>query len=172
VVSADVLVVGAGPAGWSVAGRCAERGLRTAVVDPHPSGPWRATYGLWADQCAALPSGSVFVSASAVWAGRHRLDRGYAVLDNDSVLAAWRRTEVSPIADRVLSARCGDDGVSTVRLASGAEVRARVVIDASGSRRVLSGGRPPGPRVEQSAYGVLLPAAAAAGWWPSGWRAG
>jgi lycopene beta-cyclase len=83
------------------------------------------------------------------------------VLDNDSVLAAWRRTAVAPIADRVLSARCDDDGVTTVRLASGAAVRARVVIDASGSRRVLSGGRAPGQRVEQSAYGVLLPAAVA-----------
>lgn len=162
VDSTDVLVVGAGPAGWSVAVRCAERGLRTTVVDPHPLGPWRATYGLWADQCAALPSGSSFVSASAVWAGRHRLGRGYAVLDNDSVLAACRRTAVSPVADRVLSARCGDDGVSTVRLGSGAAVRAGVVIDASGSRRVLSGGRATGPRVEQSAFGVILPAAAAA----------
>src|SRR5688500_7372399 len=39
-VSVDVLVIGAGPAGLSAAARCAERGLRTILVEeePHPGG--------------------------------------------------------------------------------------------------------------------------------------
>jgi lycopene beta-cyclase len=157
-----VLVVGAGPAGWAIAWRCAERGLTTVVVDPRPYGPWRATYGLWADQCAAaLPAGSAVVE-SAMWAGGRRLARRYAVLDNDSVVAAYRGTGVSAIADRVVSAHCGFDDVTTVRLGSGRTVLAGLAIDASGSRRVLSGGRAPGERVEQTAFGLLLPAAAAA----------
>ena len=45
----DVLVVGAGPAGRAVAVACAARGLRTAVLDPEPTRPWRSTYGLWHD---------------------------------------------------------------------------------------------------------------------------
>ena len=41
----DVAVVGGGPAGRALAGACAARGLRTALVDVTPDRPWRITYG-------------------------------------------------------------------------------------------------------------------------------
>jgi lycopene beta-cyclase len=154
----DVLVVGAGPAGWAIAARCARHALATVLVDPRPHGPWRATYGLWTDQCAALPDGADVVPAAALWAGQRRLSRGYAVLDNDSAIHAFRRTGVETVVDRVVSATA--DG--TVRLGSGHSLRSRVVIDASGPRRVLSGGTPRTPRVEQTAFGVVVPSETAA----------
>jgi lycopene beta-cyclase len=158
-LSADVIVVGAGPAGWAVAYHCADRGLSTALVAPRPRALWPATYGLWADQCHALPPGSTYTSASRVWAGRRRLGRGYAVLDNASVLAAFGRSEVRVLPDSVLSAAHGPHGTTLV-LRSGRRVRCGVAVDASGRRRVLSG-RLREPRVEQSAHGVIVPASVA-----------
>lgn len=155
-----VLVVGGGPAGWAVADQCAALGLDTLLVTPRPDRVWPATYGLWADQCGALPTGARVVR-SVAWAGERRLDRGYAVLDNDSVLRAFRRGPVRVTAGVVRAVEV-DAGVATATLGSGETVRAGVVVDASGARRVLSGGVPRGVRVEQSAFGVVVPAEVAA----------
>jgi lycopene beta-cyclase len=159
-VTAEVVVVGAGPAGRALAHVCAGQGLDTVVVAPRPDAVWRPTYGLWADQCAALPGGAE--PAAAVWAGGRRLSRGYAVLDNASVLAAYRGAGVREVAGTVVAARTRRDG-TTLALRTGRHLAAAVVVDASGQRRVLSGGLPAGrPRVEQTAHGVVVPAAAAA----------
>ena len=155
-LSAAVLVVGGGPAGWAVAHQCAVRGLDTLLVTPRPDRVWPATYGMWADQCTALPAGARAVR-SVAWAGERRLERGYAVLDNDSVLRAYQRGPV-----RVVAGTVGAVDGTTVTLGCGQTVRCGVVVDASGARRVLSGGVPRGPRVEQSAFGVVVPAEAAA----------
>jgi lycopene beta-cyclase len=160
--SPDVVVVGAGPAGWAVADRCARLGLDTLVVAPDPVATWRPTYGVWADQCAFLPSGSDVVAATAVWAEGRRLARGYRVLDNASVLAAFRRGPARAVSGHVRDVAEEPDGTLTVALADGAPVRCRVVVDASGQRRLLSGGPPAGARVEQTAYGVVVPSAVAA----------
>ncbi len=160
--SSDVVVVGAGPAGWAVADQCARRGLDTLLVAPNPFATWRSTYGLWADQCAFLPAGAEVVTAAPVWAQGRRMSRGYRVLDNASVLGAFRRGPARVVSGRVPGVTDGPGGGSTAVLADGRSVRCRVVVDASGQRRLLSGGRPPGPRVEQTAYGVVVSSAAAA----------
>lgn len=142
----DVVVAGGGPAGWALADACARRGLRTALVAPRPTTPWRATYGLWADQ---VPDNAQVVSATAVRACGRLLDRGYAVLDNAATLAAYATSGVQVYDDRVVS-RQGPD----ITLASGATLRAEVFVDATGHR---ARGGP-----EQSAVGLVLPADAAA----------
>lgn len=158
---ADVAVVGAGPAGWLLAAACAARGLDTVVVAPRPLEVWRPTYGLWADQCAALPDGTSVTPAATVWAGERRLSRGYAVLDNASLLAAVRRSGARAVAGRVASMGV-DGGRAVLDLRDGTRIGCGAVVDASGWRRVLSGGPPPGNRAEQTAYGLVLPAALAA----------
>jgi lycopene beta-cyclase len=147
----DVLVAGGGPAGWAVADQCARHGLRTVLVDPRPGAPWRATYGMWRDECALLPSGSTWVEASATWACGRRLARGYAVLDNESVRTAVANPDVRVIAGEVGSVRAG-----MVTLTSGRVLATTVVVDATGP--------PPGrgPAAEQTAFGVVLPAEVAA----------
>ncbi|HEV2780441.1 MAG TPA: lycopene cyclase family protein [Actinophytocola sp.] len=158
----DVLVAGAGPAGWAAAAACAAAGLDTVLVDPAPHARWRATYGLWTEDCTVLPAGSRWVQAGAraVAMTEHRLDRTYAVLDNESVRTALTRPEIATVADGVTAAYTGPHG-SSVALTSGRVLAAAVVIDATGTRRVLSGGPVRAPRVEQSAFGVVLPAGAA-----------
>lgn len=156
----DVVVVGAGPAGWAVAYQCAGLGLRTALLDPDPYAPWPATYGLWADQCAALPPTAEVTKATAVRAAGRRLDRGYCVLHNESVLAGFAQSDVTVFACRVRAAEHGPRG-STIVLDDGRRLACAVVVDASGARRVLSGGPTRAPRTEQTAFGVVVPATAA-----------
>ncbi len=101
----DVLVVGAGPAGWALADACARLGLRTSLVAPRPDALWRPTYGMWLDETAALPLGARWVTARArVQAGGSRwLARSYAVLDNESVRSALTHPEVSVVEGRAVS---------------------------------------------------------------------
>jgi lycopene beta-cyclase len=168
----DVLVAGAGPAGRAIALACARRGLRTAVADPAPDRPWRATYGAWADELiglAALTGHAVPVAgtAAAVAHGyrRHRLDRDYQVLDTGAlrrVLITAAGGGVTEHRGRVTAVRHTRTG-STVALAGAGELAAAVVVDATGARR-----RPGRPRAEQTAFGVILDAAAARPVLPAG----
>ncbi|MDQ3578766.1 MAG: lycopene cyclase family protein, partial [Actinomycetota bacterium] len=149
----EVIVVGGGPAGWAVADACAREGLDTVLVNPDPFARWPATYGLWEDQ---VPEGVQAMRATALATGR-ALSRGYAVLDNDSALAVFSGGGVRAVAGSVVAAEFGSRG-ATVVLTSGVRLACAVVIDASGVRRVLSGGPPRGTRVEQTAFGVVVPA--------------
>ncbi|CRK56378.1 putative lycopene cyclase [Alloactinosynnema sp. L-07] len=156
ISAVDVVVVGAGPAGWALAHHCVGAGLDTMLVDPAPFAPWPATYGLWLDQCAALPADS-YIRVRTVHAGGRPLDRGYCVLRNDVVLAGFSRG-VTVVTGQVTAADRGPHGV-TVALADGTRIACAVAVDASGARRVLSGGPLAGPRAEQTAFGVIVPAA-------------
>ncbi|WP_349497770.1 lycopene cyclase family protein [Actinokineospora globicatena] len=156
----DVVVVGGGPAGWAVADACARAGLATAVVAPGGRRVWSATFGVWADQVPADRYPGVL--ATRVLAAGRVIDREYLVLDNAAVCARlWRGPAVS-VDDEVVGAEFGRRG-ATVRLASGRRLACAVVIDASGARRVVSGGPAPGVRVAQTAYGVVVPSAVADG---------
>ncbi|HEV7649604.1 MAG TPA: lycopene cyclase family protein [Actinophytocola sp.] len=137
---ADVVVAGAGPAGWAVARACAERGLRTVLVAPHPDASWPATYGLWLDEARLLPAGAGYVVARArVVAGSARwLAREYAVLDNASARSALAHPGVAVRAGRM---------EEVLDLAP-------VVIDATGA------GAGPG-RTEQTAFGLKVAASVA-----------
>lgn len=145
----DVLVAGAGPAGWATAGECARLGLDTVLVDPAPDRPWRSTYGAWR---AELPAGLAATMAatgrgSAIGMTRHDLGWDYTVLDN----GALREALASP-AVRVRTGQVRpDDGD-----------RAAVIVDATGQRRSVLGGARRPPAAEQTAVGVVVDAATAA----------
>ncbi|ATE56226.1 lycopene cyclase family protein [Actinosynnema pretiosum] len=136
----DVLVVGGGPAGRALAGAAARRGLGVALVDPRPERPWRATYAAWSDE---LPEGTPVVTRSRARAfstAEHVLEREYSVLDNARL---W---ELPPEVE-VLRARVVARAEGRVRLADGRVLRARRVVDATGSR---------GGRAAQTAVGVVV----------------
>lgn len=87
----------------------------------------------------------------------HRVRRRYVVLDNDG-LARWlRHPDVEVITARATGVVPGAQGV-TVHCADGLRIAAAVVVDGTGARRALCGGPPRGPRAEQTAVGVVLPA--------------
>jgi lycopene beta-cyclase len=165
----DVLVIGGGPAGRAVAGACAGRGLRTGLVDPQPDRPFTATYGCWADELPPGLPGSVVAARARGRAMAHRThDLGwqYVVFD----VPALRAHLDEGLADvAVHAARAtGAAGPGRVALDDGRELTASVVIDAAGRWQPLRQGRVTRTSAEQTAFGVVVPAEAAAPLVPAG----
>ncbi|MGD9985314.1 lycopene cyclase family protein [Pseudonocardia sp.] len=172
--TADVLVVGGGPAGRALAAACADRGLATTLLDPAPRRPWRSTFAAWAGELPPDLPADVVASRStgrAVALGEHRLGWDYAVLDTPA-LRAHLDDAMDRCGVRVVTGRAAAQ-LSPYRVAvTGGDaetVTARVVVDAGGHRRTLG----TGPwrtraRAEQTAHGVVVAAAAAAPLVPAG----
>jgi lycopene beta-cyclase len=139
----DVVVAGGGPAGWALASACARVGLTVTLVSPTRG--WPATYGMWLDETDLLPPGSRWVSARARGCGRW-LPRDYAVLDNDSVLAAFAHPGIETVRARVETMTATE-----ARLTDGEVLRAGMVFDATGVLGATG-------RIEQTAYGVIVSA--------------
>ena len=139
----DVVVAGGGPAGWALASACAQVGLTVTLVSPTRG--WPATYGMWLDETKVLPSGSRWVSARARGGGRW-LPRHYAVLDNESVRAAFAHPGIEVVRSRVAAMTATE-----ARLTGGEVLRAGMVFDATGVLGATG-------RIEQTAYGVVVSA--------------
>ena len=152
----DVLIAGAGPAGWALAAACARLGLRTALADPAPLASWHATYGLWADELS-LPESAIAAAPArtlAIGTSEHPLRRRYLVARNEGLRDWLTDDRVHLLAGRVRHAVHGPHG-STVFFDNSHRVAAGIVVDATGARRILSGG-PPRRAAEQTAYGLVL----------------
>jgi len=167
--SLDVLVIGGGPAGRAIAGECASRGLRTGLVDPQPDRPFTATYGAWADELPpGLPDSVVAARARgrAVAHRTHDLGWEYVVFDVPALRAHLdeRLADVAVHAARATGAA----GPGRVALDDGSELTASVVIDAAGRWQPLRQGRVTRTSAEQTAFGVVVPAEAAAPLVPAG----
>jgi lycopene beta-cyclase len=160
----DVLVIGAGPAGLSLAAALCEAGLRVAGVTPtDPAAPWLNTYGIWEDE---LPTPALVAMLKHRWtdcvayaAGKeHRLERIYGLLDNSRLqahlLAACERSAMTwhrqPARDIEHNA-----AYSSVTFGNGSVVQARLVVDASGHIPVFVQRSPAVEVAYQAAYGVV-----------------
>ncbi|WP_424806802.1 lycopene cyclase family protein [Rhodococcus sp. 27YEA15] len=165
----DVVVLGGGPGGRSLAYRCAVRGLSVTVLDPRADRAWTPTYAMWEDELPEWVADGVVASRTerpAVWATRTRtLDRTYVVL-NTSKLQSFLSS--SSVQFKTLRAESVDN--NTVRTADGAEFTGAVIVDARGSSRNTHAAR-------QTAYGVVLdresaaPALGGQEAWFMDWRA-
>ncbi|MGI5130553.1 lycopene cyclase family protein [Pseudonocardia sp. CA-107938] len=160
----DVAVVGAGPAGRALAAACAARGLATVLVDRNPDAPWSATYGSWVtDLPDDLPPGCVAAEAAgfAIARTRHELARRYAVLDTAELRAHLDdRLAAGQVELRAGRAVRAVDG--RLVLAGGDRIGARWIVDAGGHRQPLTSRPRTGAAAEQTAYGIVVPAATAA----------
>ena len=138
----DVAVVGAGPAGLSLAHSLQSRGVAVRVVAPWS--PWHATYGAWhsdVDGCElGAPLDGVLRGAwqtvRVVGRREHLLQRGYVVFDNQQLQQALG-ANIEMVRDTVLGAEHSIDH-TTLRLASGASLQVRLAIDATGSGALLA----------------------------------
>lgn len=134
--SADVVVIGDGPAGSALAAAC--RCLGVDVVLVGGDDPWTATYATWIDDLAeVLPPGPDEVLGTqldSVWVyvdEAIRVERAYGVFDND-VLRRRLRDGLEHVVDRVRVVQPADTGGQRLTLGSGAELAARLVVDATG----------------------------------------
>lgn len=166
--SADIVVVGLGPAGRALTHRAAVAGLDVVAVDPHPDRRWTPTYSSWADE---LPD---WLEPSAVRSTTHTpavfttkrtsIARTYCVLDTDGLQRALSANEVP-----VHAAHAVEVTSSTVTLADGTVVTGRTVVDARGTTGLVG-------LAEQTAYGVVVdhetaqPVLDGVGAWFMDWR--
>lgn len=147
---ADVVVAGAGPAGWALASACAREGLDTTLVAPDPARRWPATYGLWRDEVPELPDSAIAAAPArtlAIGTREHWLDRAYLIADNEGLRGHLTDPRVSTLSGQVTGFASG-----TVRLAGGGTIGAQVFVDATGARHPAHG-------MAQTAYGLVVAAA-------------
>jgi lycopene cyclase-like protein len=161
----DVLVLGNGPAGLAAAAALVEQGLDVAVLAPSRAIHWPAEYGAWADDLETLGGANL---AQHRWpravvglgdGDRRVLDRAYVRVDKQRL--------ASDLADR-----CERGGVrweegravgvrhaaafSSVDRSGGGEMRARVVVDASGHRPALVRRAASPAQGFQTAFGFVI----------------
>lgn len=164
-MTADVLVVGKGPAALAAAAALAGRGLRVSVLGPPGEPRWPATYAAWADELRAAGHGDAVAhrwpqaAVQTSDAGPHVLPREYVVLDNarlaSDLVARCEAGGVRWIAGEAAEA-AHEAGRTVVRLKDGGEAAARLVVDASGHRPALVQRDPDPPQAYQTAVGYRL----------------
>ncbi|GAQ85842.1 lycopene beta cyclase [Klebsormidium nitens] len=160
----DILVVGAGPAGLSVAQRASAAGLRVCCVDPGPKSIWPNNYGVWIDEFEAMgltdcldytwPKARVWLDGS----DKRSLDRPYGRVNRNrlktKLLEGCAANGVTFYEAKVEGV-VHDDAISTITCSNGTVLSARVVVDASGHSRSLVKYDQPFDPGYQVAYGVL-----------------
>ncbi|MGB7384979.1 MAG: lycopene cyclase family protein, partial [Rhodococcus sp. (in: high G+C Gram-positive bacteria)] len=86
--SAEVVVLGLGPAGRALTHRAAAAGLDVIAIDTHPARRWTPTYSAWLDELPEWLPRAVIASVTdtpAAWTTkRHAIDRTYCVLDTSA----------------------------------------------------------------------------------------
>lgn len=160
----DILIIGAGPAALRIAAACAVRGMSVSCVAPEPRAQWLPRYGAWDDELSDLQLPKSCIEASwpqtvAFTPRQQDLQRGYVRLSTDGL--QQHLLEKADDAGAHLQAGLVDavehhEAYSAVALRSGAAMRARVVVDATGhgSNFVRKAGDR--PCAWQLAYGQLL----------------
>jgi lycopene cyclase-like protein len=162
--SVDVVVVGSGPAALCIAASLADVGLPPLLIAPDdPRRPWANTYGIWGPEVDDLGLSSLLahrwqdtVSWFDTSPTQHRVD--YGLFDREALQDHWLDSfhgcSGQWLQHRVEGIRHGEEG-SWLRTASGEEVQARIVIDASGHAPCCVRRPDDGPVAGQAAYGVV-----------------
>lgn len=135
----DALVIGAGPAGGSIAAALCDKGLTVQGLAPQdPHAPWGNTYGIWCDELEALGLSQLLEhrwerSVSYFAQGEVNHQRAYGLFDKTHLQTYlldrcqamnWHCGKAANIQ------HCSDHSVVTTQ--AGEELKAKVVIDTSG----------------------------------------
>ena len=164
------VVLGSGPASWSLASALTDRGTDVLLIAPNPEASWPQTYGMWTYQwplAMAQQSGIVnpfsrrWDSVMVIGDRPHEVGRPYGVLANERVRVGFRaaaelsgRLHTCPGA--ALGVEVADDAC-VIRLTDGTSVRARLVFDGTGANSKLIARETAAPStVEQTAFGITV----------------
>ncbi|MEO1620622.1 MAG: lycopene cyclase family protein, partial [Cyanobacteria bacterium J06632_3] len=161
----DVLVIGSGPAGLSLATALEQRGLKVEGLSPAaPSEPWPNTYGIWADELEALGMQDFLWhrwQKTIVHMGKEPipLNRDYGLIDREKLQGHWlNQSEHHGINWHLAKAVSVTHGPkrSEVVDETGKTYSARLVIDTSGHHpALLKRVAPTKPTAYQAAYGIV-----------------
>ncbi|NJL45886.1 MAG: lycopene cyclase family protein [Leptolyngbyaceae cyanobacterium SM2_3_12] len=160
----DALVIGAGPAGLSLAAALGQEGLAVqGLTLADPTTPWPNTYGIWVDELEELGLAQFLTHrwkdcVVHVQGQTLPLQREYGLVDKSQIQAHW-------LAQAEQCQVRWHQGVVThiehlpthvrVVISSGEELCTRLVIDATGHNPAFIQ-RPPAPDVAfQAAYGIV-----------------
>ncbi len=163
-MTADVLVVGAGPAALAIAGELCERGLNVhGLAAADPSTPWPNTYGIWGTELDRQGLSHLLEHRWSDCVGYFgseplRLGYDYGLLDKTRLQAHWleRCERGAMVWHRGLAGAIEHTpDRSQVTSGSGEQLAARLVIDASGHQPVFVTRPDQGPIAGQAAYGIV-----------------
>ena len=167
-MTADVLVMGAGPAALCIASALVERGVKVAGVAPSaPEAPWQNTFGIWGPEVDALGlahllghrwshTSSYFAAGLGSEPVAHGID--YGLFDK----AALQRHWLNPCQDAgvgwtrgaVVAIEHHEQG-SVVTTDQGDRLEARLVLDCTGHHSPFLKRPDEGPVAGQAAYGIV-----------------
>lgn len=162
---ADVLVIGSGPAGLSMAAALAQRGLSVeGLSDRDPQAPWPNTYGIWVDELDRLGLSDFLAhrwqnTVAHMGAMPITLNRNYGLLDKVKLQSHWlsqsQQHDITWHTGKAIKARHSSKR-SEVTDETGKIYSARLVIDTSGHSAALVQ-RPQSvkPIAYQAAYGIV-----------------
>lgn len=169
-VDVDVLVLGAGPAALAISAALADQGLRLAgLAEGDPETPWANTYGIWGEEVDRLGLAhllehrwsnciSDFGSRFEDIGGRVQHHRDYGLFDRQRLQQHWLapcRAAGMPWVRGRATAITHHRHASLVSTADGLQLRARLVVDATGHAPVFVRRPETGAVAGQAAYGIV-----------------
>ena len=172
----DVLVLGGGPAALAIAAAFSEQNVAVGLLSATDwSLPWPNVYGIWGDEVDALGLGHLLEhrwSHTVSYFGAGSPDptdpanaptghgRDYGLFNREALkqhwMAACLRGGAQLWQGKALSCSLDSaDGSSLVACADGRQLRARLVVDATGHQPLLIRRPDEGPIAGQAAYGIV-----------------
>ncbi|MEM9090625.1 MAG: lycopene beta cyclase [Cyanobacteria bacterium P01_F01_bin.53] len=162
---ADVLVIGAGPAGLSIATALEQRGLKVEGLSATDAAkPWPNTYGIWVDELEALGMEKYLWKRwqhTTAYMGDKTipLKRDYGLIDRETLQGEWlaqsQQSGIQWHQGKAAGVRHGAKR-SEVTDEAGNTYSARLVIDTSGHNPALIRRVPQTkPIAYQAAYGIV-----------------
>ena len=159
---ADVLVIGAGPAGAAIAAELCDRGLNVAGLAPQSAQtPWVNTYGIWVDELEKLGLQDLLAhswadSVSYFTQGQVNHQRSYGLFDKTKLQSHLleRGQAVQWHQDKAKTIQHFADH-SCITTQTGKSLKAKVVIDTSGHEPIFIQRSQQTTISFQAAYGIV-----------------
>lgn len=148
----DLVILGAGPAGLSLAAEAADTGLKTAVVAPGPRDEWVPNWSAFEDEVPGVPVAHRWQRAEVRVLDRSLVrDRPYVQIDGPALQRQLlQRVEGVTILDGTMISATK----TTVETTAG-PLTARFIVDCTGAAQVL-GSRGAQPTAFQTAFGMHI----------------
>ena len=167
-MTAEILVMGAGPAALCIASALVERGVKVAGVAPSaPEAPWQNTFGIWGPEVDALGlahllghrwshTSSYFAAGLGSEPVAHGID--YGLFDKAALQRHWlppcQDAGVAWTRGAVVAIEHHEQG-SVVTTDQGDRLEARLVLDCTGHHSPFLKRPDEGPVAGQAAYGIV-----------------